>query len=69
MADESIIKELNQIIEMNEMVIKKATRLKNKITGGVSTPPQKKLEGRLDQKHVKAIGKRYENFIKSKIAS
>jgi hypothetical protein len=69
MADTSIIKELNQIILMNEMVLKKAARLKNKIiAGGVSTPPHKKTEALIDNKHVKAIATRRENFIKKKIA-
>jgi hypothetical protein len=63
----AIIKELDHIIQIHEMAIKTATRLKKKIEGGVSTPPKKK-ETKIDQGRLKAIAKRRENFIKSKVA-
>ncbi|MFL5810066.1 MAG: hypothetical protein ACJ749_11135 [Flavisolibacter sp.] len=67
MSNSSIIKELNQIITMNEMVMKTAARLKKKIEGGVSTPPKKKVAA-IDQKHVKAMLNKRENFIKKQMA-
>jgi hypothetical protein len=67
MADASIIKKLDQLIVMGEMVSRNAARLKKELEGGVSTPP--KRSGSIpSEKQLKTIATRRKQFIKSKVA-
>jgi hypothetical protein len=63
----AIIKQLDQLIVMGDLISKQAARLKMKITGEVSTSP-KKSNPLPDAKHLKALAKRRKDFIKSKVA-
>lgn len=61
-----IVKELSSITIMCDLLSKKATRLKKKIEGGVSTSPNRSRPA-LDPEHLKFIGANRKKAIQNKI--